>query len=385
MALASLMLLVTGSLTAWGYSRTAHRYYTEWNYFELGAHAIVGHHTNPLYAGGGLHLYVTNPQLQIGPLAFLVIAPFEWLRWSTLAALFVAVMALIGMAAVTAAMSTGQALRGSRLASTPVPIAIAAALVAGIWGYNCATWRHLDDAIALLLSVAAMRLILARKPWWLVGLMLGTAAATKPWAIILVPVILGLPRRDRARTLLVVLATTAAWWAPFIVAAPQTTVALGRYIVLVEPGSVLHLLGFRGTVQSWLRPTQFMLGIGIGGLVALRRSWIAAPLAAIAVRVMTDPYIYAYYGLGPLLLAFLYDCSGESGTGFPVFTAATALVEFVLPPMRPGSTATGLLKLIWALGILGFILFRRRRSGSRELRYDDLRVAPLQSRSLVSA
>jgi hypothetical protein len=363
--LAALILAATGAFTAWGYSLTANWYFSEWTYFELGARTLIHYHHESLYSGGGLHLYVTDPQLQIGPLAFLLIAPFEWLPWSIVAALFVAVMALCGLAATVTAMRIGQAVRGASLSSVGIPVAAAGAVVAGIWGYDSGAWRHLDDAIALLLTAVSMFLIVRGKPWWLVGLLLGTAAAMKPWAVILVPVIFGLPRRDVAKTLLMVITTAAAWWAPFVIGAPQTASALGRYLVVVQPGSVLHLFGFHGTVQSWLRPTQFVLGVGAGTVIARRGSWIAAPLAAIAIRVVTDPYAYGYYGLGPLLFAFIYDCAGDSGTDLPALTAATALAEFVLPAfIHSEGATTAAMKLAWAIAVVGWILYRSGRHAS---------------------
>lgn len=362
----SLMILATLALTWWGYSRTTGRYYTEWNFFELGARTLVHYHGNPLYSGGALHVYTSNPQLQIGPPALWPIAAIEWLPGRTVAALFVVVMAVMGVAAAAAVMAAGRSVRGLPASVFPIPIVSAGALVAGIWGYDCGTWRHLDDSAALLAVAVAAMLIARGGRWWIVGLLLGTAAATKPWAVILFPIVLALPRRDIARTTLVALATAAFWWAPFMMAAPDTSSALGHYVVVSRPGSVLHLIGIGGQVQGWLRPTQFVLGGGIGCFVAVRRNWTAAPLAALTVRVLTDPYSYAYYGLGPMLAAFLYDCTAERRHNFPVFTAVTVLVEFVLPPLQLGDTTMATIKLIWGVAILIAVLASRRSPGQKQ-------------------
>jgi hypothetical protein len=325
---------------------------------------LVHYHGNPLYGGGALHVYVNNPQLQVGPPALWPIAAVEWLPVRAEEALFVVVMAILGLGAVAAVMATGRIVRGISASAVSWPLVVAAAIVAGIWGYDCGTWRHLDDSAALLAFAAAGMVIARGGRWWVVGLLLGTAAATKPWAIILVPIVLAMPRRDVARTILVTIATAAFWWAPFMIAAPGTNSALGHYIVVARPGSVLHLIGISGQVQGWLRPTQFVLGSAVGCVVVLRRHWTAAPLAALVIRVLTDPYNYAYYGLGPMLAALLYDCANERRRDFPVFTAATVLVEFVLPPLGLGNTAMSAIKLIWGVGVLAAI--QASRSPSRQ-------------------
>lgn len=367
------VLVSTVGLTAWGYSRTAGRVYTEWNFFELGARTLVGYHHNPLYGGGALHLYVANPQLQIGPPALWSIAAFEWLPVHVVAALFVAVMAIIGLGAVAAVTAAGRAMTAAGTRALSWPTVAAAAVVAGIWGYDCGTWRHLDDAGALLAVAVAVAVIARGGRWWVVGLLLGTAAAAKPWAVILVPIVLAMPRRDVARALLVTIVTGALWWAPFVIAAPETTSALGHYIVVARPGSVLHLIGISGQVQGWLRPTQFMIGGAIGCFVVLRREWTAAPLAALAVRVLTDPYSYAYYGLGPMLAAFLVDSTAQRRHGFPTFTAAAVLVEFVVPPLGLGSTTIAVVKLIWGVSTLAAVLVKlpRRSPESRTTPYEE--------------
>jgi hypothetical protein len=177
--------------------------------------------------------------------------------------------------------------------------------------------------------------------------------------LILVPVIIGLPRIDRPKATLAMLATFGFWWLPFMLAAPNTSSALGHYLVVPHPASVLYLFGVRGPVQSWLRPTQFILGIGVGCLVATRRSWTSAPLAALAARVLTDPFSYAYYGLGPMLFAFVYDLTDGPSKRFPVVTSITVLIEFVLPPLQPGSTVIAVLKLVWGLGVIALIVLRK--------------------------
>jgi hypothetical protein len=154
----------------------------------------------------------------------------------------------------------------------------------------------------------------------------------------------------------VTIIAAAFWWAPFVISAPGTAQALGHFPVIVAPGSVLHLIGLRGNVAGWLRPVQFTLGVAVGTYVGVRRHWTAAPLAALAIRVMTDPYTYGYYGLGPLVFALLVDAAGGGYRRLPTYTAATAMIEFGLPACGLHGDALGAAKLIWSIGVLVCLL-----------------------------
>ncbi|HVW79650.1 MAG TPA: hypothetical protein VHB69_01760 [Mycobacteriales bacterium] len=350
-----------------GYDRTVHGF-TDWVFFEVGARVLVHYQHQSIYGGDRWHLYVDNVDLQIGPPAFWAVAAFEWLPVRTIYNLFSVLLAVIAVGAVGAAALAGHwaklpvrqarslLVRHGRTAA----FGAAATATSAITAFQCVAWKHLDDALALMLAALAACLVARGRAWWLVGILLGTAAATKPWAMILVPMLLGLPRRDIARTVLVAIAVAMAWWAPFVISAPNTIQALGHFNVFSRPGSVLHLVGIHGQVQHWLRPVQFTIGIAAGCLAVRQRGWTAAPLAALATRVLTDPYAYGYYGLGPLLFALFYDWTGEGFGGLPTFTLMTAFLEFGIPYTGAGPTWTALAKLVWSLAVLVATLLPRR-------------------------
>jgi FtsH-binding integral membrane protein len=362
-----LLLAVVTLAAAWWARAHNTRVSSDWTIFEVGARSLVHYHGESTYAGSPWHVYVDNSDIQIGPPALWLLAAFEGLSFTTIFSIFSVVMPVIGGFGVAAAALTGYTARLRRpLTGIGAWLMVAASgLVAGIWAYDVAKWRHLDDLLALSLAAGAAYLISRDGPWWLIGIMLGTGIAAKPWAVILAPVLLGLPRRHRPWAALATILAAAAWWGPFVVAAPDTITSLGHYAIEPDPGSVLHLIGIRGNVEGWLRPVQFMLGLGVAALVATRRWWVAAPLAALATRVLTDPYAYGYYGLGPVLFALMYDCAGRGWRRLPTFTVFTVCIEFLLPYVVHQPTVIGVSKLVWAATILIVVLHERPAEPAR--------------------
>jgi hypothetical protein len=246
----------------------------------------------------------------------------------------------------------------------------------------------LDDAIAISFTVFACVLIQRRRAWWLVAILLGTAIAAKPWAVIFAPVLFGIPREARSKVALGVILVAGAWWAPFVLGAPGTIHALGTYAIPVRPGSTLWLFGLRGDVHHWLRPVQFIGGIGIGTYVATRgrSAWLAAPLAALAFRVLTDPFMWSYYGLGPVMFALLWDMTRPARwTKLPVYSLGTLVVEGLLPWLpvaAPFGTSWQWMitvewsKVVWGLAVLAAILTEARAARTRTADDGDLARPP---------
>ncbi|HWC33269.1 MAG TPA: hypothetical protein VG650_00455 [Mycobacteriales bacterium] len=360
------------------YDSTTHSL-SDWIIFEVGARTLVHYHhtTTNLYDTPRLHVYVDNPDIQIGPPALWFVAAFEGLRVRTVYGLFSVIMAVIGLAGVFAAIITGrrEAWRGWERGGKVALIVAASLLAAAFIAEEANRWKHLDDLMAVTLACVSAYLISRRRAWWLIGLLLGTGVAAKPWALILAPILLALPRRDIARATLVTVGVAAAWWAPFVIAAPGTVQALGHWQIIPDPGSVLRLVGIQGDVSRWLRPVQFFLGLGMCAYVCRNRPWVSAPLAALATRVLTDPYAFGYYSLGPLTFALLYDCAGGGWQGLPTWTALTALLDVGLSNIVPHlgidspmhqQTVLAVAKLLWAVSVLAAVLaptrFNRGRS-----------------------
>jgi hypothetical protein len=352
------LVLVSG-LFGWLGFRSPLLLHGDWGFFESGARSLVHYRGQSLYAASPLHLYADNPQLQIGPPALLLVASAESLATRTIEELFAGLIAALGVVALVCAGYAGRRYsnRTGRPAGANGLLMCAGLLTMAIWSYEGSKWMHLDDALALTLVAIAVLLIEAEQPWWAVAGLLGTAAAAKPWAVIFIALLVALRRTEISKAILVYIAAAAIWWLPFVVAAPNTISALGQFPVFPSSGSVVYLLGAHGQIHGWLRPMQFMLGIAVGCAVGRERNWVSIPLAALAVRVLTDPYTFSYYGLGPLLFAYAYDVASVTSRRLPVATAVTAAVEFGLPWLHPPGALMGAARLAWGLGIL-FLVFR---------------------------
>jgi hypothetical protein len=98
---------------------------------------------------------------------------------------------------------------------------------------------------------------------------------------------------------------------------------------------------------------QITLGVGLACLIALRGRWYLAPLGALAVRVGTDAYAYPYYGLGPVLFAFVWDACRAPGTRARFgLTLATIAALCVVPAVLHSDTAEAAVRAAWVAGLL---------------------------------
>lgn len=122
---------------------------------------------------------------------------------------------------------------------------LAAIVLIPAWTVLSVRWGHLDDVLAMIFAIVALRAVSADRPV-LADLVLAAAIASKPWAIGFVPLLLALPR-GRLRAVTATAAGTALAWAPFVLANPRTLGALHPPVGL-SPSSGLHTLGVRGVL-----------------------------------------------------------------------------------------------------------------------------------------
>jgi hypothetical protein len=345
-----------------GYESSAHDP-TDWVIFEVGSRTLVHYRGLSFYGGNPLHLYANNPLMQIGPPALLLIVPALWMSPHSVNVLFVVIMTLMGVASIGLLSATAGHLVGAKDVIRTRTIALVGGLpLIAAWGYESGQFHHLDDALALLALTLGMWLCASGRSAWLVGIALGLSVATKPWAIVCAPMLLGLPRQVRAKAALSLILTAAAFWAPFVLAAPTTIRSLGLLRIVPLPGSVLWLIGLHGHVEHWLRPVQFTCGLLAAAYVALRGRWTAAPLVGIAVRVGFDPFAYGYYGLGPVLAALAWDLTRPSSRRrLPLWTLWTLVVEFGLR-LFASPTVCAVGRVAWVVSVLAAVLFAPKLS-----------------------
>src|SRR6202047_114620 len=185
-----------------------------WHFFVSGSHL--------LFDGAGLNLYAEHPELQIGPLAFLVAAPLTSLGDAAQP------VALILMTAAGPLCLAWIA----RLVPDPhrrLRVFLAALVLMPAWTVLSVRIGHLDDVVALGLAVGALRAVAANRAA-LAGLALGAAVAAKPWALGFIPLLLVLDRQ-RLAAAGSAFAGGIEGWAPFMIANPATLAGRRRAVV----------------------------------------------------------------------------------------------------------------------------------------------------------
>ena len=326
--------------------------------------------------GSGLSLFADAPWLQTGPLSLVLAAGL-----SPLPANVGKSVALLGMAAAgplmmaTLAPLVAPARRNRR-------VFVAAIVLIPAWTVLSVRWGHLDDVLAMVFAIVALRAVSADRPV-LAGAALALAIAAKPWAIGFLPLLLVLPW-GRLRAAAVAAAGIALAWAPFVLANSRTLSALHPPVGLAQ-ASGLHTLGARGVlVPSWGRTAQLVLAPAAATVAALMRGLPGVLLVAVAVRLALDPKDNAYYIGSAALAAVVFDLLGTSWT-IPWTTLATVVLFW--QPFVQGFTdiphavqttsglthwwfahqeAVGAIHLGWAVAVVALVftlpLFQARRA-----------------------
>lgn len=302
----ALLLAATTAWTAfWGW-RSWDPSGLSWHYFADGGQALVG--------GSGLSVYAEHPELQVGPLALLAAAAFGAGDGGRQLAELVMIATAPALVLVLAPLVAPR----RRL----VRLLLGAALLVPAWTVLAVRWGHLDDVLAMLGAVLAVRLVASGRAA-LAGIALGAAVAAKPWAVGFLPLLLGLDR-GRLRSAVWAAAGVAVAWLPFFAAAPATTAALRPDVPLI-PGSGLHSLGVRGRyVPDWGRTLQLLAAPAVALLAALRGRWPGVLLVAVAVRLALDPQDNPYYVGSAAAAALVFDLVGARWT-VPWMTFATVV------------------------------------------------------------
>jgi hypothetical protein len=283
-----------------------------WHFFATGARIF-----SDLDDGtrAGLHVYAEHPVLQIGPVA---------LGAAWLLGLVSGGHGLVAAQVVGAGLGVGVVVLVGRIArqvlalrgAEPRPgfdatLLAASACFAPVWLFAAVGSTHLDDVMALALGVAALALVLSRRPVW-AGLAVALAVDSKPWALPFAVLLLALPTvRTRAVALGVAGLGVAAAWLPFFIADPQTARAL-HYTIANRPLSGLRVLDVMSArTPPWDRPLQTLLGVALGGVAIWRGRASGVLLVVMASRLALDPSTNRYYAAGLAVGALLWDLTGS--------------------------------------------------------------------------
>jgi len=315
-----------------------------WHFFAQGGRLLFAN-----APGAGLRLYAAHPDLQIGPLALTVSSVFRALGPGNGESTAIAAMSLTGplmLAAVWRLVPTAERQRRSRLL-------FAGLLFLPVWTELTTHFAHLDDLLALGFSVAALHAVDRRHPVW-AGLALAAAVDAKPWAAAFVVLLLALPRRQWLVALAAFTGGIAVVWLPFLLADPRT-LAVVHFTIPNDRSSALRVLGVMAARTPWWdRSAQLLLGAAGGAVAIWRGRWPAVLLVALAVRMMLDPGVYAYYTSGALLGTIVVDLV-VTRWRLPWATATAAILLYAARfthALIPFSLhQLGILRLVFAIGL----------------------------------
>jgi hypothetical protein len=193
--------------------------------------------------------------------------------------------------------------------------------------------------------------IVRRWDWWWPAVAIGAAVAAKPWAIMFLPLLCVVPSGQRLRAWAVAVVVGIGVWAPFVVADSKTLVA-ARYTIVNARSSVLRLLGVRNPrTPKWDRLMQLVTTLGVGALAVTRGRWEGIVLVSVALRLMLDPAVNAYYTVGRVFGALVWDLLRPRWR-WPITTVVTALLlelPTVVSIMPAAAAALRLLACVTAI------------------------------------
>ncbi|WP_094219709.1 hypothetical protein [Streptomyces diastatochromogenes] len=338
-----------------------------WHYLRTGQELLFRQ-----IPGGGLALYANHPELQIGPVSFLVAALFEpfpvevgeKLADAFMSGLGLYILVLVGRAAADHYRGTG--LNHKRLQQR---VLIAGAAFIPMWVEVAVRFAHLDDVLALFFTTLAVRALVRGKATS-VGVLLALAVDSKPWAVGFLPLLLALPRPARLRSAAWAFGLVAAAWLPFYLTHMET-LAAARFTIPNQPASSLRWFGVHDAATPWWdRPAQMTLGIALGALAVRRHRWPAVVLLAADARIVLDPSVYTYYNASVLLGTLIWDSIGQRRL-VPWVSWIALLSLYGSALLVPSDSAQGFIRLAFALGSAAYVLWwpqrtpRARRGGRR--------------------
>lgn len=282
---------------------------------------------------GGVHLYASVPELQMGPLTWIVgrllllVDPYHFSRSVWLVGL-VLLLVTLRMAA------RGAASCGRHHRDVYAAVATGGAVLALGWVEMVHGWGHLDDAAALCLLITAWAWCAAGNSLR-AGVALGAAALFQPVTLLALPLLLIVPRPRRSVG--VALGVVAAGFLPFLLGAPATLDRLARMLILVQPGAVLHL--FMPAYQPapiWVRPAQLLVA-GVVGVAAVRlRRRDLLIVAPFLVRLALDAADWPYYTVQVMLGLFVVEiCAAARGARPVTWVGLRPLLVWLLLSFDP--------------------------------------------------
>ena len=208
----------------------------DWGIFREGAAILFGQSTvTPL------SLYADNPVIQIGPVALAATGPFALLSAELSRALVSTVMILALPGCLFFAERIARRLRPLS-PWLPATVLVGGLFITPMWVQLAVVYAHLDDVLVLVFLVWAMDQLTLGKPWTL-GVALGLATCSKPWAAPCIALAFALPWFQARKAVVTTVLTCAMCWLPFMLADPRTLGALASFRVRVAGGFLVWIAG----------------------------------------------------------------------------------------------------------------------------------------------
>ncbi len=265
------------------------------------AHAPAWHFfadaTALLLSDRSLHLYSDRPDLQFGPLSIVIAIPFTALdgvgSWAAMV-----VFSAVGVGVMWLVADSVRQLRPDLDEQVYWPVLVFAGLLfVVVWGDVAVRTAHIDDAVTIAATAAAVWALARGRPWWVV-LGLAVAGAAKPWGLMFAPLAAVLPGPRRWVRVALVVGLAGLTWAPFVLVETGTLDA-SSFEIINELSSSLRSLGVAAaTTPVWVRPVQLIAGTALASAVVWRGRWTAAVTAGVGFRLLIDPAANRYYTVG---------------------------------------------------------------------------------------
>ena len=301
-------------------------------------------------------VYLRHPSIQMGPLSLLLGTPFALIHPQALRIVIVAVVltstGLLVVREIERLLPSGDARARRRWFLTGL-------VVVAVWTEVAVRNGHLDDALVMVLSVLALRL-LRSDHGVLAAVAFGLAVDAKPWALPFAALLLLGGRRRLPVVLLAFAVTVVVAWTPFLLV-PGTISALAGFRIPIAPDSTLALLGLSGGTPAWCRPAQVLLGTALS-VAAIRRSrWSAVLVLVVATRILLDPATRLYYDSGLVVAAAVCDLTAA----LPITTAIAVVGVLGSSTLTADPTAAGVVRTAALVAILAVGLLTPQRDGGR--------------------
>lgn len=262
-----------------------------------------------------------------GPIAVFAAMPLGWASATTSWIVWSAVCMTLGVVSIRNVEQAAATAGLGEPRTREWAVLLGGIFLLYVWSYPGVVNGHLDDVLALTAITVALRAVAADR-WLLASVAIAFALASKPWAILVLPLAAAQPgARVKGVAVAVGLAVLPAL--PFVIA-HHGNLDVARLNLGTAHDSVLRYLGVReGSRPSWARELQVAVAWPLGAWSLWRGRWWMVPLLALAVRVNLDPQTSTYYLAGPFLGLFVWDVVSTRLAGLR--TSLTCVVLLIVP------------------------------------------------------